>query len=424
MIDIKIIRENKQGVIEKLDSRNMDSSKLINEIFDIDIKKREVVKINDDLKFEQNKINKDIPKYKKEGKDTEILMKNMKTLSSTIKENSQKISILEEKQKKLSLMVPNIPDNNIPIGMDEKSNIEIRRYMDPTKFDFDPKAHWDLGKDLNIIDSEVAGKVTGSRFTFYRGLGARLERAIINFYLDTHTSKGYEEILPPFMVNRDSMIGTGQLPKFEDDAFKIENTDYFLIPTAEVPLTNMHREEILILENSPIKYCAYSPCFRAEAGSAGRDTRGLIRQHQFNKVELVKFCLPEDSENELEMLLNDAEDVLKALKLPYRVVNLSTGDIGFSSLKTYDIEVFMPSYKAYKEISSCSNFGDFQARRANIRYKKDIKDKSKFVHTLNGSGVAIGRTVAAILENFQNIDGSVNIPEVLIPYMGNIKKIS
>ena len=312
---------------------------------------------------------------------------------------------------------PNIPSELTPIGKDDSENVEVRRWGEPTKFDFEPQAHWDIGARLDILDPETAAKVTGARFHFYKGLGARLERSIINFFLNTHTANGYTEVFPPFMVNRASMTGTGQLPKFEEDAFRLTN-DYFLIPTAEVPVTNMHRDEILDGTKLPIKYCAYSACFRAEAGSAGRDTRGLIRQHQFNKVELVKFVRPEDSYEELEKLTNDAERVLQLLGLPYRVMALSSGDIGFSSAKTYDLEVWMPSYGRYVEISSCSNFEDFQARRASIRFKEDSKSKARLVHTLNGSGVAIGRTVAAILENFQNADGSVTVPEVLRPYMG------
>ena len=312
---------------------------------------------------------------------------------------------------------PNVPSDTTPVGKDDSENIEVRRWGEPRNFDFEAKAHWEIGADLGILDPETAAKVTGARFHFYRGLGARLERAIINFFLNTHTENGYTEVFPPFMVNRASMTGTGQLPKFEEDAFKLTN-DYFLIPTAEVPVTNMYRDDIMDGAQLPMSFCAYSACFRAEAGSAGRDTRGLIRQHQFNKVELVKFAKPEESYAELEKLTNDAERVLQLLGLPYRVVALTTGDIGFSSAKTYDIEVWMPSYGRYVEISSCSNFEDFQARRASIRYKNGPKEKAQLVHTLNGSGVAIGRTTAAILENYQNADGSVTIPEALRPYMG------
>jgi len=311
-----------------------------------------------------------------------------------------------------------VPHESVPKGASDEDNVEIRRWGEPRKFDFEPKPHWELGESLDILDPETAAKVTGARFHFYKGLGARLERAIVNFFLDTHTKHGYTEVFPPYMVNRASMTGTGQLPKFEEDAFKVANDDYFLIPTAEVPVTNMFMNDILDGSQLPIKFCAYSACFRAEAGSAGRDTRGLIRQHQFNKVELVKFADPEKSYEELESLTNDAERVLQLLGLPYRVVALSTGDLGFSSAKTYDIEVWMPSYGRYVEISSCSNFEDFQARRAQIRFRRTPKDKPMLVHTLNGSGVAVGRTTAAILENFQNADGSVTVPEVLVPYMG------
>jgi seryl-tRNA synthetase len=312
-----------------------------------------------------------------------------------------------------------------PVGQSDQDNVEVRRWSEPRQFEFEPKAHWDIGEDLGILDFATAAKVTGARFTFYKGLGARLERALFNFMLDLHAMEhGYTEVFPPFMVHRRSMVGTGQLPKFEEDAFKVAGTEYFLIPTAEVPVTNMYREQILDGEQLPIKHCAYSACFRAEAGSAGRDTRGLIRQHQFNKVELVKFTRPEDSYAELETLTNDAEEVLKQLGLPYRVSMLCAGDLGFSSAKTYDLEVWMPSYNRYVEISSCSNFEDFQARRADIKYRPGPKEKAQYVHTLNGSGVAVGRTVAAILENFQQDDGSVIIPEKLRPYMGGIERIA
>jgi seryl-tRNA synthetase len=331
--------------------------------------------------------------------------------------------VLDEEITGILMTIPNTPYDGIPDGLTSEDNIEIRKFGEPTKFEYEPKAHWDIGVDLNILDFETAGKVTGARFTFYRGLGARLERALINFMLDTHIDNGYTEVFPPFMVHRRSMMGTGQLPKFEEDAFKVQNTDYFLVPTAEVPVTNMYREQILSGSQLPIKHTAYTACFRAEAGSAGRDTRGLIRQHQFNKVEMVKFANPENSYEELETLTEDAERILKLLKLPYRVVCLCAGDLGFSSAKTYDIEVWMPSYDKYVEISSCSNFEDFQARRADIKFRPDPKDKPRFIHTLNGSGLAIGRTVAAILENFQQGDGSVIIPEVLRPYMGGAERI-
>lgn len=418
MLDIKTIRENSNRVKSAMHSRNINLDNIIDEILTIDIKRREISTITDQMKNEQNIKSKQIPELKKQGTDISVLMNDMKIISEKIKEKEKEITTLELSQKQLLLSIHNIPSETTPIGKSEEDNIEIRRELEPTKFDFEPLAHWDIGEKLNILDPATAAKVTGARFHFYKGLGARLERAVINFYLDTHANNGYTEIFPPFIVNRASMIGTGQLPKFEDDAFKLDGIDYFLIPTAEVPVTNMYRDEILMTDTLPICYCAYSACFRAEAGSAGRDQRGLIRQHQFNKVELVKFTKPEDSYDELEKLTLDAENLLKQLKLPYRVVSLCTGDIGFASAKTYDIEVYMPSYNGYKEISSCSNFEDFQARRANIRYKNNIKDKAQYIHTLNGSGLAIGRTVAAILENYQNKDGSVRIPDVLVKYMG------
>lgn len=417
MLDIKLIRENPDLVKAAMKTRNKDMDAAVDEIIAIDGKRRELSAKKEALKAKQNAASKEIPKIKKEGGDISAIMAEMNAVKAAIKEDDDELAELEAKQKSLIYEFPNIPSPTTPLGKDDSENVEIRRFGEPTKFDFEPKAHWDIGADLGILDPETAAKVTGARFHFYRGLGARLERSIINFFLNTHIESGYTEVFPPFMVNRASMTGTGQLPKFEEDAFKLTN-DYFLIPTAEVPVTNMHRDEILDGDKLPIKYCAYSACFRAEAGSAGRDTRGLIRQHQFNKVELVKFVKPENSYEELEKLTNDAEKVLQLLGLPYRVVALSTGDIGFSSAKTYDIEVWMPSYGRYVEISSCSNFEDFQARRASIRYKDNAKDKAKLVHTLNGSGVAVGRTVAAILENYQNADGSVTVPEVLRPYMG------
>ncbi|MDE5917282.1 MAG: serine--tRNA ligase [Oscillospiraceae bacterium] len=418
MLDIKIIRENPEKVKAALKTRNADYDEYIDSILEIDEKRRKLSTETDNLKAEQNRVTKQIPIMKKNGENTDAVMAEMKEISEKIKADNAVISELEAKQKDTLLRIPNIPSDTTPVGKDDSENVEIRKWGDPSEFDFEPLAHWDIGKNLNILDPETAAKVTGARFHFYKGLGARLERAVISYFLNTHTENGYTEVLPPYMVNRASMTGTGQLPKFEEDAFKLANNDYFLIPTAEVPVTNMHRDEIITGDSLPIKYCAYSACFRAEAGSAGRDQRGLIRQHQFNKVELVKFVDPETSFDELEKLTNDAERVLQGLGLPYRVVALSTGDIGFSSAKTYDIEVWMPSYNRYVEISSCSNFMDYQARRAGIRFKKTPKDKAQFVHTLNGSGVAVGRTVAAILENYQNADGSVTIPEALVPFMG------
>ena len=417
MLDIKLIRENPDMVKAAMKTRNKDMDALVDEILEIDAKRRELSAKRDALKAEQNAASKEIPAIKKAGGDISAIMAKMNEVKAAIKADEDELASLEERQKTLIYEFPNIPNASTPVGKDDSENVEIRRWGEPKNFGFEPKAHWDIGADLGILDPETAAKITGARFHVYKGFGARLERAIINFFLNTHTAHGYTEIFPPFMVNRASMTGTGQLPKFEEDAFKLTN-DYFLIPTAEVPVTNMHRDEILDGSKLPISYCAYSACFRAEAGSAGRDTRGLIRQHQFNKVELVKFTKPEESYAELEKLTNDAERVLQLLGLPHRVVALSTGDIGFSSAKTYDIEVWMPSYNRYVEISSCSDFEDFQARRASIRYKDDAKDKAKLVHTLNGSGVAVGRTVAAILENYQNEDGTVTVPEVLVPYMG------
>lgn len=423
MLDIKFIRENPDLVKRAMKNRNNAMDDQINELISIDERRRKLMAKMESMKAEQNVVSKRIPELKKNGEDISEVMTKMKILSNEISILNDSITSLEENQKNIILKIPNIPNETVPVGKDDSDNVEIRKWGAPPIFNFAAKPHWDLGRELGILDPERAAKVTGARFHFYKGLGARLERSLINFYLNTHTSRGYTEILPPFLVNRDSMTGTGQLPKFEEDAFHLENEDYFLVPTAEVPVTNLYRNEILNGADLPIKYCAFSGCFRAEAGSAGRDTRGLIRQHQFNKVELVKFSNPEKSYEELESLTNDAEHVLQLLGLPYRVVCLSTGDLGFSSAKTYDIEVWMPSYNRYVEISSCSNFEDFQARRAAIRFKNDVKDKAKFVHTLNGSGLAVGRTVAAILENFQNQDGTVSIPQVLVPYMG-MDKIS
>lgn len=417
MLDIKEMRKDPSKVKIAMKNRNMNLDEKIDEVLKIDEQRRSLINQSEAMKAKQNSLNKDIPKLKKSGKDITELMAEMKELSKQVSEYNTQISALEKKQTDILLLIPNVPHESVPIGKDDTENEEIRKVGEPRKFSFEPKAHWDIGKNLDILDSERAAKVTGARFHFYKGLGARLERSVINFYLDTHTKNGYKEILPPFMVNRDSMTGTGQLPKFEEDAFKLSEPDYFMIPTAEVPVTNMHKREIVDGKSLPFKYCAYSACFRAEAGSAGRDTRGLIRQHQFNKVELVKFSRPEDSYKELESLTNDAERVLQLLGLPYRVVCLSTGDLGFSSAKTYDIEVWMPSYNRYLEISSCSNMTDYQARRMAARYKDSHDSKAEFLHTLNGSGVAVGRTVAAILENFQNEDGSVTIPEVLVNYM-------
>ncbi|SKA90925.1 seryl-tRNA synthetase [Clostridium sp. USBA 49] len=419
MLDIKKIRNNPEEIKNKILKRGEIYVSFIDEILNLDEKRREILVQADNLKNKRNQVSKEIPKLKKSGEDVAPIMAEMKKVGEEIKKLDDCLTEIDEKIQNILLKIPNIPNETVPEGKSDADNLEMRKWGDITKFKFEPKAHWDIGTNLNILDFDRAGKITGSRFTVYKGLGARLERAIINYFLNTHTEiNGYTEIFPPFMVNRKSMTGTGQLPKFEEDAFKVANTDYFLIPTAEVPVTNLYSDEILNGLDLPIKHVAYSACFRSEAGSAGRDTRGLIRQHQFNKVELVKFTKPENSYDELEKLTNDAERVLQGLGLPYRVVKLCSGDLGFSSACTYDIEVWMPSYNRYVEISSCSNFEDFQARRANIRYRENPKDKPQYVHTLNGSGVAVGRTVAAILENYQNEDGTVTVPEVLRPFMG------
>lgn len=418
MLDIKRIREDYEGCKAGVERRTKGSFGIENAL-PLDDKRKELLSQVEAMKNRQNTVSKEIPLMKKAGQDTTEIMAEMKELSAKIKELDAEVSAVESEIRDCLLNIPNIPAETVQTGEDESANVEIRRFMEPATFDFEAKAHWDIGAELNILDWERAGKIAGARFTVYKGLGARLERAVMNFMLDMHTlEQNYLEILPPFMVNRTAMTGTGQLPKFEEDMFYIPQKDFFLIPTAEVPVTNMLAQEIIPEENLPIYYTAYTPCFRAEAGSAGRDTRGLIRQHQFNKVELVKFCRPEDSWDELEKLTSDAEEVLKQLNIPYRVVRLSTGDLGFSSACTYDIEVWMPSYDKYVEISSCSNFLDFQARRANIRFRRGEGGKPEFVHTLNGSGLAVGRTTAAILENFQQADGSVIVPEPLRKYMG------
>lgn len=416
MLDLKVIRGETERVKAAMARRkeNVD----IDAVIALDDKRRSLLFEAEGLKAKQNEVTKQIPVMKKEGKDTTSLLEEMKALSAKIKELDVKTREVEAELNKMMLTIPNIPADDVPDGDSDADNVEIRKFGEPRNFGFAPKAHWDIGKDLGILDPDTAAKITGTRFTVYKDLGAKLERAVVNYYLDTHTEKhGYTEVFPPFMVHRNSMIGTGQLPKFEEDAFKVAGTEYFLVPTAEVPVTNMYREQILDGSKLPIKHVAYTACFRAEAGSAGRDTRGLIRQHQFNKVELVKFTKPEDSYEELEKLTNDAEKVLQGLGLPYRVVRICIGDLGFTAAKKYDIEVWMPSYGRYVEISSCSNFEDFQARRANIKYKDGQGGKAQYVHTLNGSGVAVGRTVAAILENYQNEDGSVTVPEVLVPYL-------
>lgn len=415
MLELKYVVENTELVKKAMSTRSGQYD--VDAVIELDNRRKEIIYEVESLKAEKNKISAKVAELKKAKLPADDIIAQMKASNERIKELDAQRGEVEANLRLALLSVPNIPDESVPVGNDDSDNVEIRKVGTPRTFDFAPKAHWDIGKDLNILDPDTASKITGARFHVYRGLGARLERAIINFMLDTHTAGGYTEILPPFMVNRASMTGTGQLPKFEEDAYAVKNTDCFLVPTAEVPVTNMLRDDVVSEENLPQYYCAYTACFRGEAGSAGRDTRGLIRQHQFNKVELVKFVMPENSMTELETLTASAELILKKLGIPYRVVCLCTGDTGFSSSKTYDIEVWMPSYNRYVEISSCSNFKDYQARRMNIKYKS--KDgKSGFLHTLNGSGLAVGRTTAAILENFQNADGTVTIPEVLVPYMG------
>lgn len=418
MLDIKRIREDFDNVKKSIESRGKGDYDIDRTIV-LDDRRRDLLAEVEALKAKQNKESKRIPQMKKAGEDTTELMAELKELSAKISELDVKVAEVQKELRDLLLTIPNTPNPESPIGKDDSDNVEIRKWGEPRKFDFEHKAHWDLGTDLDILDFDRAAKLSGARFTVYKGMGARLERALINFMLNLHVEEqGYTEMITPFIVNRETMEGTGQLPKFEDDMYHLEETDQFLVPTAEVPLTNFRNQEIIDGDELPLYFTAYTPCFRKEAGSAGRDTRGLVRQHQFNKVEMVKVVKPETSYDELEKLTNDAEAVLQKLGLPYRVIVLSTGDTGFSAAKTYDIEVWMPSYGRYVEISSCSNTEDFQARRANIRFRRDAKAKPEFVHTLNGSGLAVGRTFAAILENYQNEDGSITIPEALRGFMG------
>ncbi|QNO14985.1 serine--tRNA ligase [Alkalicella caledoniensis] len=423
MLDLKVLRQNPEYIKDSLQNRKEDPS-IVDQILELDIQKRENLTEVESLKRLRNETSQEIARLKKAKEECEDKVLEMRQVGEKIKELDDTIRDIDERISDIVLRIPNTPHGTVPVGKSEDDNIEVKKNGEPTTFNFEPKPHWDIATELDILDFERAGKVTGSRFTFYKGLGARLERALINFMLDNHIERGYTELLTPLMVNKDSMTGTGQLPKFEEDAFSIENNGYYLIPTAEVPVTNYHRDEILDGKLLPIMYTAYSACFRAEAGAHGRDTRGLIRQHQFNKVELVKFVNPDNSYEELEKLLLDSENILRKLGLPYRVVNLCTGDIGFSAAKTYDIEVWLPSFNTYREISSCSNFEDFQARRANIKFRPAPKEKAQLVHTLNGSGLAVGRTVAAILENYQLEDGTVAIPKALHPYMGGLEKIT
>ena len=417
MLDIKLIRENPEKINELLKRRNPELS--INEVIAIDEERRKIQTKADELRAKRKSESQKIGLMKKNGENTDEIQEDVRVLGDEIKELEEKQNALDYKQRDILLHIPNIPDETTPIGASDADNVEVYKWGEPRKFDFEYKAHWDLCEEKNLVDFERGVKLSQSRFTLYRGKGSRLERAIINFFLDYHTEQqGYEEILPPFMANSATMTGTGQLPKFAEDMYKCENEDLYLIPTAEVPVTNIYSGEILSEEDLPKYMTAYTPCFRREAGSAGKDTRGLIRVHQFNKVELVKLCTPETSKEEHEKLTEDAEKMLQLLELPYRREALSTGDIGFSANKCWDLEVWMPSYNAYKEISSCSNYGDYQARRANIRYKEKATGKTRFVHTINGSGLAVGRTFAAIVENYQQADGTIIIPEVLRKYTG------
>ncbi|EAF1016576.1 serine--tRNA ligase [Listeria monocytogenes] len=423
MLDVKLLRNNFDEVKQKLQNRGEDLGEF-EKFGELDKRRRTLIVETEALKSQRNEVSQEIAKLKREKQDADAKIEEMRVVGDRIKTLDIELGEIDEKLDMILMSIPNIPHESTPVGESEDDNVEIRKWGEVREFDFEPKAHWDLGTDLDILDFENAAKVTGSRFVFYKKLGARLERALINFMMDLHSNEhGYEEMLPPYMVNRASMTGTGQLPKFEEDAFLIEAEDYFLIPTAEVPVTNYHREDILKAEDLPRKYTAFSACFRSEAGSAGRDTRGLIRQHQFNKVELVQFVKPEDSYAALEKLTGNAEEVLRRLELPYRVLSMCTADLGFTAAKKYDLEVWIPSYNSYREISSCSNFESFQARRANIRFRREPGSKPEYVHTLNGSGLALGRTVAAILENYQDADGSVRIPKVLQGYMGGIEKI-
>ena len=422
MLDLKFIRSNLDAVKEMIENRGYDLD--ISVFESIDSKRRELLPALEGLRHQRNRVSQEIAEMKKNGEDASQLIEKMKKVSAEIKAKESELSGIEEELTPFLMVVPNIPDESVVVGTDEKDNPVVRTWGKQEEMDFDPRPHWEIGEGLGILDFARASKIAGSRFALYRGHGAKLERALINLMLDIHTEEhGYTEVLPPFMVNAASMTGTGQLPKFEEDLFKVSDWDLYLIPTAEVPVTNIHRDEILQEESLPIYYVAYTPCFRSEAGSYGKDTRGLIRQHQFNKVELVKFSRPGDSYDELESLTENAEEILKRLELPYRVVSLCTGDLGFSAAKTYDLEVWLPGQNLFREISSCSNFVDFQARRANIRFKRKGASGTELVHTLNGSGLAVGRTLVAILENYQQKDGRVAIPKALQPYMGGMEFI-
>ncbi|HHY37620.1 MAG TPA: serine--tRNA ligase [Clostridia bacterium] len=424
MLDVKFIRQNPDLVRDAVKKKGMDGEVDIDRILELDGRRRSILSEVEKEKYRRNTVSEKIGEMKKRGEEPVGLLEEMKAVSSHIKELDEEVARIEEELQELLLWVPNPPHPSVPVGPDETGNVEVRRWGTPREFAFEPKAHWDIGSNLGILDFERATKIAGSRFTVFWGVGARLVRALISFMIDLHVKEqGYTEVLPPFMVNEKAMIGTAQLPKFAEDAFRLAGDGFYLVPTAEVPVTNLHREEILDGSELPLYYVAYTPCFRSEAGSHGKDTRGLIRQHQFDKVELVKFVLPETSFEELERLTEDAAEVLRRLDLPYRVIEMCTGDMGFAQAKKYDIEVWMPSYGRYVEISSCSNFGDFQARRANIRFRRTARSRPEYVHTLNGSGLAVGRTVAAILENCQEADGSVTVPRELRPYLGGLKRI-
>ena len=423
MLDLKYVRDHIDEVRERIAPRGIEVD--WERFLELDASRRDILKEVENLRYQRNTVSEMIAQLKREKKDTSKEIEDMRTVSQRIKELDNQLQDKESALKELLLVIPNIPHSSVVVGKSSEDNPEIRRWGEVPQFSFQPKHHWEIGEELGILDFDRAAKMTGARFTLYHGLGAKIERVLINFMLDLHTKEHhYREVLPPFIVNKESLTGTGQLPKFEEDLFKLDSLDYYLVPTAEVPVTNIHQNEILPADSLPLYYTAYTPCFRKEAGSYGRETRGLIRQHQFNKVELVKFTTPETSYDELETLLLDAEEVLKRLKIPYRVVSLCTGDLGFSAAKTYDIEVWLPGQEVFREISSCSNFEDFQARRANIRYKTGVKEKSDYVHTLNGSGLAVGRTVVALLENYQQEDGSVVIPEALRPYMDGVTVIT
>lgn len=422
MLDIKLLRDHLDEVKARMSTRGIPVD--WDQFVSLDRERRDAVANTERLKEKKNRLSGEIGKLKKSGADASTLMREVEELSEAIRSSEGPLADIEARFEQLMLTLPNLPHASVKVGKDERDNREVRRWGEPPKFGFAPKNHWDIGEELGILDFARAAKIAGARFAVYRDAGAKLERALINFMLDLHTGEnGYKEMLPPALVNRAALVGTGQLPKFEDDLFHVVPGDYFLIPTAEVPLTNLHRDEMLERDELPIKYVAYTPCFRSEAGSYGKDVRGLIRQHQFNKVEMVKLTEPEDSYNELETMVRNAEDVLKRLELPYRVVELCTGDMGFGAAKTYDLEVWLPGQNTYREISSCSNCEEFQARRANIRYRKEKKGRPLFVHTLNGSGLAVGRTLVAVLENYQQEDGSVIIPNALRDYMGGLDRI-